>query len=385
MKLRIPGIYVIILIVSVIIFIVIELMKPREVSWELTFSSKSSMPYGTLVLSEMLPQIFPDKEFMVNKTNYYELEMNNTSNFVFVNNEFEADEYSMYSLLDIANDGGNVFISAFNFNQTLLDTLNLSVLNFWTGDEDGFNFINDSIKNKEAYKISYQYNSYFFLDSCKQYTPLSSFNNGNVNFLSVNFGKGKIYMNSTPLAFTNYYILKGNVIDYVEKSLSMMEINDVVWDEYQQKQETGNQSTLQFIGNNPPLTAAYYIALILIILFVVFYGKRRQKTIPVLEPLKNNSLDFAETISHLYYQQKDHKDIVNKRILYFLDYLNHRYHIKHRTFDEKIIGLISSRSALTEEEIRALILTLQQYQLKDKINDDELVELNKKLEKFYKQ
>ncbi len=361
----------------------IELIKPREVSWETTFSSKSSMPYGTLVISEMLPQLFPGKEVNINNKNYYETDPENNSNIVIINNNFYCDEYSTYALLDFVVDGGNLFISAFDFNYIILDTLKLTVSSEWARDGHNFNFINEELKSSRDYHIEYQYSSFFTLDSCTNCTPISKFSNGNINFVQIKFGNGNIYLNSNPLAFTNYHILKGNVIDYAEKSLSMLTVTDVIWDEYQRNRLTNNMSALQFISNNPPLLVAYYIGLLLLILFVILFGKRRQRLIPVIEPLKNNSLEFAETISQLYLQQKNHKDIVNKRILYFFDHLYHRYNIKDRDLNDELIKKLAVRTSKNEGEIRKLISTLKKCSTAGKVSDSDLIDLNKKLENFY--
>jgi len=385
MKTKIPRFYVIILLLSIVLFVFVEWAKPREISWKTSFSSHDKMPYGTYVLAHMLPQLFPGKQMTVNKTNYYELINDSTSgNMIIIHKEFVTDSYSVDALLGFVADGGEIFISAFEFEQMLLDTLGLDIEYdySWKENKIDFNFVDSNLKNDTNYSIKYQYSSYFNTDSCNNYEAIGSFKNGHVNFIKIHFGNGTLFLNTIPLAFTNYNILAGNTVHYVEKSFSLMKIDNIVWDEFLQNHQAQNKSILQFIANNPSLRVAYYLSTILLILFAVFYGKRRQKLIPIVEPLKNTSLDFVDTISKLYLQQQKHHDIANKLILYFLDYNYLRYKIRSRNLDEVLIKKLSLRSGKNEGEVRSLIVLMQDYKKATKINSTQLLDLNKKIENF---
>jgi len=385
MRTKIPRFYVIILLLSIVLFVFAEWIKPREISWKTSFSSHDKMPYGTYVLVKTLPQLFPGKQITINKANYYEL-LNDSSSggIIIIHKEFVTDSYSIEALLDFVYDGGEIFISAFEFEQQLLDTLGLDIKYdySWKENKIYFNFIDSHIKNDTNYTIKYQYSSYFNVDSCNNYEAIGSLKNGHVNFIKIHFGDGTLFLNTTPLAFTNYNILAGNTIDYVEKSFSFMTIDNIVWDEFLQNHQTQNKSILQYISSNPSLKVAYYVSTILLILFAIFYGKRRQKLIPIVEPLKNTSLDFVDTISKLYLQQQKHHDIANKLILYFLDYNFLRYKIRSRNLDEELIRKLSLQSGKNIDEVRSLIVLMQDYKKSTKISSTQLLNLNKKIENY---
>ena len=71
---------------------------------------------------------------------------------------------------------------------------------------------------------------------------------------------------------------------------------------------------------------AFYMTLISLILFVIFRGKRTQRIIPVIDPLKNATLDFTKTIGDLYYQPVSytHLDVYKRQLQhnkhYFTNY-----------------------------------------------------------------
>ena len=57
---------------------------------------------------------------------------------------------------------------------------------------------------------------------------------GRPNFIHLHAGKGNLYVHLEPLAFSNYFILHKNNIDYYENALSVIspDVTKVVWDEY---------------------------------------------------------------------------------------------------------------------------------------------------------
>ena len=52
---------------------------------------------------------------------------------------------------------------------------------------------------------------------------------------------------------------------------------------------------------------------------MIFNAKRRQRVVPIINPLPNTTLDFTKTIGNLYYQEGNHQNIVDKKIIYFLE------------------------------------------------------------------
>jgi hypothetical protein len=56
---------------------------------------------------------------------------------------------------------------------------------------------------------------------------------------------------------------------------------------------------------------------------MIFTAKRRQKVIPIVRPPANEMLRFTQLIGNLYYQRKDHKDILQKKYLYFCAEVKH--------------------------------------------------------------
>ena len=142
-------------------------------------------------------------------------------------------------------------------------------------------------------------------------------------------------------------------------------------------------STLQYIMSQQSLKWAYYIILVSVVFFIFFYGRRKQRIIPVIAPLKNTTVEFVETVGNLYYQQKDFKNIAEKKISYFLDYLRSKYLIKTGSFDEETIQKIADKSSLSSGKIKSILREIGKINHSQKITEEDLTNINYQIEKFY--
>ena len=207
--------------------------------------------------------------------------------------------------------------------------------------------------------------------------------NGNVNYLRIKYGKGNFFLNTVPLAFTNYHLLKSGNNEYVCKALSHLPVQKTFWDDYYKDGNKYTASTLQYIMSQQSLKWAYFIILVSVVLFIFFYGRRKQRIIPVIPPLTNTTVEFVETVGNLYYQQKDYKNIAEKKISFFLDHIRNKYFGKTSSFDEETIQKIADKSSLSTEKIKSIIREIEKMNQSKKITEEDLLNINYQIEKFY--
>ena len=117
---------------------------------------------------------------------------------------------------------------------------------------------------------------------------------------------------------------------------------------------------------------------------MIFNAKRRQRIVNVIKPLKNTTVDFAKTIGNLYYETKDHDNLIDKKITYFLEYIRRVYHLDTQIFDDKFIKNLSLKSGKNETDIKKLVNKIAYLKSKSNCNEADLLELNKAIEDFYK-
>ncbi|MBL0018352.1 MAG: hypothetical protein IPP17_18390 [Bacteroidetes bacterium] len=133
-------------------------------------------------------------------------------------------------------------------------------------------------------------------------------------FIRIDMGEGSFYLHSVPLMFTNYFMVDPVNNQYISKALSFLPVQDVIWDEYFKPGKVKTDSPVGHLLEQPALRWAWILALAGVLLFMVFESKRKQRIIPVIEPLNNTTLEFTKTVGILYFAHGDHKDISEKKI-----------------------------------------------------------------------
>jgi hypothetical protein len=179
--------------------------------------------------------------------------------------------------------------------------------------------------------------------------------------------------------------------DYYEQALSYLpeNVNVIYWDDYfrnkaRSQGKNKNFSALGWIMSQPGLKEAVWLILLLLLLVYLFESKRRQKIIPVVQPLKNASLDFVKTIGRLYYQRRDNRNLALKMKMHFLDQVRTRYNIKASTLNEDLVNRLSFISGYERHAVYQLVYGLKAAEDLPELSDEELMELNDKMENFQK-
>ena len=211
------------------------------------------------------------------------------------------------------------------------------------------------------------------------------FDETNPNFIKVNVGEngGQFILHTNPFAFTNYHLMADKA-DYAATVLSYLPKQQIIWDNNYKSGRKVITSPLRFILNNPALKWAFYISLFGLILFVIFRGKRTQRIIPVINKLENATVDFTKTIGELYYQHGDFSNIIEKKINYFLEFVRSHYYLDTNQLNQNFIEKLAAKSSNTKEDAKALVDYLVFLKSKTNHSEQELIELNKKIEHFTK-
>ena len=406
-------IYLFILLSTIVGFVLFEIYKPKPTDWTPTFSNKDKIPYGCELLYKVLPDIFPNQKISDEKTPIFskkkKIKLPPKSNYLYVFRYFRVDSSSLVKLLDYVQKGNSVFIASENFFG-LDDTLHFHtsyVQDLALNDSVSINFTSPSIRKSVDYKLQKQSaDTYFEIDDSTKnkniVTVLGKNSKGFPNFIRVNFGKGTLYLNTVPMAFTNFYIAKSTNSDYVFKALSYLPEQPTFWDEYVNAMSIGKmarstsksheangeedveESPFKFIVSQPALKWAYFITLAALLVYLIFEGKRRQRIIPIIETPQNTSLQFVETIGSLYYNQKDHKSIAEKKITHLLAYIRTKFYLKTTEIDQEFKSDLSNKSGISPQEINDLFDYISFVQNNDYIAENQLITLNEQIENFYK-
>jgi hypothetical protein len=104
--------------------------------------------------------------------------------------------------------------------------------------------------------------------------------------------------------------------------------------------------------------------------------------------LRNTSLDFVKTIGRLYYQRRDNHNLALKMASFFQDYVRTKFRLNVPATTEgedAFVAILAHRTGHDRQALTGLIVLLRKLREFRSVSDEELLELNRKLEDFYKQ
>jgi hypothetical protein len=366
---------------------------PKKLNRRITLWHKDKIPYGTYIAYESLPHLFPDADIMINRTPPSALRTGERKKvYIIIVPSMRPDESEMNAILNFVGQGNHVFISAFQFGDSLLHSLSLR-----PGLTHGFSNNGDSLRlsvyqpiTRDSLSFAYPGQAYDnwirSLDS--QYTTvLGRDERGRPDLVKFNYkGGGSLTLHFAPMAFTNFFLLHKNNKAYYDNVFSYLpgNVTEVIWDEYFRYDRSKGFSAFQYILGNQALRWAFWLVLLLFALIYLFDSKRKQRAIPVINPLRNSSMEFVKTIGRLYYQRRDNNNLALKMVTHFQDHVRNRYHLQAGTLDEGFIERLAYKSGFDKSSLENLAEDMKRLTEQGYLTDEALKELYRKLEEFYK-
>lgn len=221
------------------------------------------------------------------------------------------------------------------------------------------------------------------------------------NYISFSYGKGQIYLHTTPIVFSNYYMINDTTMNYCRDALSYLGKGYVYWDEenrtYDYKASNHpssqnnltkpNEGPLEFILSEPGLRMAWYILLVGTVLYLMFGAKRKQRIIEPMENMENTSIEYAEVISQMFMKQSDHKKLISMKMVLFKSFLRDRFKIKLPTKMEdetdRLYSEISHKSDVKVEHVKNIFENYKYLSSIVTVETNEMLSFHQKLEHFY--
>lgn len=388
-----------------------QLSAPKPLNWKPSFSSEDKSPFGAFVLFSRLCDLFLEEPITLNTQSLYELFQSSLHlssalerypskhshlNFIFISETLSLDSLDSQSLLQAVAAGSSAFLAAFWFPAALSDTLHFSVRSRFSAflpqfstadtlqpDTLRLHFLSDAHRRSTPYTFREPPLSGTFSHLEPSRTTVLGIDEAHrPNFIRVQFGSGAFYLCSNPYLFTNYYLLSPDGAEYVAKVLSHLPVQETIWDEYYKPILRRNRTPIRFVLQTDTLRYAYYLVLVGAALFIFVAGKRRQRAIPVRTPLRNTTLEFVETVGRVYLQHGDHKDLAEKKIAYFFDFLRTHLYLQQISFSLEFYALLSEKSGVPISTIESLFALIESIKHSLRISESELLELASEIEKF---
>lgn len=374
-----------------LVFVLVEVLVPKPLNWRPTYSHRDKNPYGAYALAQLLPNFLSPGPPTISSVTLYELDTlaQALNQLVFATN-FEPGKEDVEVMLRRVSEGDWAFLAAQGWSEHLQDTLGFSYKYDFklpaTIGEEGADSLEIWFSQKELPKQKYRVPAAAVpasFDSLPAHATILAMNEEWEPVLaSIPVGKGKVLISSTPLLYTNYFLVQPNTRGYAEAALSYLPEQPSYWTEYYHLGRLESPTPLRFVLSEPALRWAYYLGMGILISFVLFNLKRRQRPIPVVQPPANTSLQFAQTVARLYWGQQDHLDLAHKKIAYFREDLRERYQMPAGAADEGFLQRLIRKSGKSEEEVRSLFAFMAQVEQKKVLSPQDLLLLNQKIEHF---
>jgi len=218
------------------------------------------------------------------------------------------------------------------------------------------------------------------------------------------YGRGGFIIHSTPPAFSNINMLEKGGKYHAETIFSHLPKGNIYWhhdfgkyspyrgstnpsassSDNSNKPQYPKSSPLQYILRVPALFAALMLLIFGAILYMLFQSKRRQRVIPPVESNENSSVEFVETVSKLYFQQKRHDKLIKHKEKLFLSFLRQQYFISTPKITNEFILKVASKSGIEENKVKAIFNGFKHGKANRGATDQQLIDLYNKLEYFYK-
>jgi len=377
-------------------------------NWFVSLSATSKDPYGTYVAQELLDSYFPDKQFVtVDKFISRTLDTNETNaNYIYIGHDLFLDQKEIKTLKRFVEKGNRVFISSFNISDSLFISLYPNNhIRHWTNYENYEDsiirinlqyplpssqpiqlYVRDKY-HKIKYTFPYLPERELWKSSSFRFDKLGVMQDSFCNFFGFGYGKGAIYIHTTPLVFTNYFLKNRAVLDYSSNAFSVLQNGKIYFDNrnYSGYQFNKNfeKNPIQYIISNASLSWAWFLSICSILLYIFFFAKRRQNPIKVLPHPSNSALAFIKNMGALYFNNNNHKQIAIIRLRYFFNFLKDRYGFLQKDIsNENSIILLSQKSGIEIQYLKNLFRQIQVIEHAIAITEADLQNLYSEIEQF---
>ncbi len=378
----------------------LEATAPQPVNWFPSYSKEDKIPLGTFVVHKLMEDSFKDNFEETNNPPFEVLQDSSFSgNYLFINNVINFDKTEMDSLFQWAAKGNNVFVSANHLSTKMLDSLNLKMATEANvskiGTEPLLKLVNKNISSGKIFHIKKDLPVRYFskIDTASQtvlgvsgaYIDSAKIDTPRINFIKIPMKKGAIFLHLQPEAFSNFSLLSDDNSEYISEVLSYIN-NDrpIYWDNYYKSGKHVDISPLRVLLNNKNFKWAYYFALIGIFLFIIFEGKRKQRSIPIVKPLTNKTYEYTRTIAGMYLDNNEYHLVAQKQIALFLEFVRTRLRVPTENINDRFYKAVAKRSGNSRDDTLKLFTFIKKVTEQNHMDKEELWKLYRAIQEFKK-
>ena len=376
--------YGLIFIIVMVVLALLELGKSEVTDWRKNFDVNEKTPFGLFVFSKEVDHLLQNKVKRTDLSPYdlYKAQKLPPHNILIVQSEIDVESWN--KILQNVQEGSDALIISDFFHREITDSLSFTTSKISYEETNLLKLTDEKFAQDSLQLDKLPSGMGFELIKAKDEILGKEESDAKMaNFIKMRHGRGHLYLHSEPLIVTNFYLLKPESKNYVQDVFSYLSERETVWFSGANKNVAESRSPLRFILANPPLRYAWWLLLAGLVLFIIFNAKRKQRIVPIVEPLKNKSVEFVKSIGNLYLQEGDFHDMMAKKAQYFLNRVRMDLLIDTKNLDEKFIHLLHLKTGKSIEKINeATVLIKKGQDPYATVMKEDLIKMNKLLDEI---
>lgn len=377
------------LVLLILVLALLEARVPKPTDWSPSYSREHVKPFGAKLLYDRLTDLFP--EVTTERSGWSgpagsKSDAPGNVNRVFVNQSLHFEPDAAEHLLERAHAGDRILLAAHEFGGLLADSLRISTDGydlFTSRDTGDIRFVGEPRMLDGVLRLVRGSAGVSFTRFDTLHSRVLAVNGRSEPVLvETAFGQGRFVLCSTPLALTNFNLLKNDNQRLAAAVLSTLPTGPLVWDEFYKVGRSEARTPLRYLLSQPPLRWAWFIALVLVVLFMVVRARREQRAIPIVTPPANATREMAHTIGRMYWHKGDHAALAHTMIAHFKDDLRQRTYLRTYAYDAETAAHLAAKTGLSTDDVTARMTRWHQCEGTTHLSEIQLLQLSNDLHEF---
>lgn len=327
----------------------------------------------------------------------------NDKTFLFIGNSFGLQDSELDSILRCVEAGSDVFWAYNGMTENMLDRL-------FNNYEEQFHYIekiNIYLKGR-GYSMYHIYQNDTIARNWWAFSPDLNAKDSMIahasfmeldNLIELKHGKGSMFMTTNPELFQNVQVKRADGSKYAQQLIKMLPKDQSVYylefarlsdnyGNYDVDEQDGGEgkretSYLKVIFENKTLLKAFLFGILGVLIFLIFRSKRMRPEVPYMEPKKDMTKAFMETITSIYFSKRNPHGMLNLQRRNFYAMVQKHFFIDlNRREDDRPLLALSEKSDVDINEIRRLIGVLEAKEATN-VSDETIVNVHKWKNDFY--
>lgn len=368
------------------LLVVVGMLSDKPGIWTPTYERTDDKPLGSAIVFEHLRRT---AQVGVDVVDRWPSSLGDTAVYVVITPRWDAGDDTLNALFDWVDGGGTLFVATEGLSESVSAMIEAHGQHVWhaesvrfvDGTSIGGQTFFDSLPAPVRSRLA------FSTDVDGMYDTIAVDELQQPVMLRRSIGAGTLILCSMPRVLTNYGLLHAPSKRLSETFLDRIDRRrPIVWDEVfkhpSMRSRTPGRSGV--LSQYPPLRWAFGLCVVGALLYVFVYSRRIQRPIPLIEPEKNTSADFVDTVAAAHEARQDAGAMVDVMIHLFFDHVTRQLRIDRIESDDALAAAVAVAGGGSADACRAVLRQIERLRQSETITDDDMVDFHQSLQTYYR-